>query len=73
MTMTTLFAARHGRGALESVPRMSEEMIMTTSVGITPPTMSMGMMADPLERMMPSHDTACTHVKKSKSLYQKTL
>ena len=32
----TLFAARHGRGALEPVPRMSEEMIMTTSKGVTP-------------------------------------
>ena len=54
----TLFAARHGRGALEPVPRMSEEMIMTTSVGITPPTMSMGMMVNPIERVTPSHDTA---------------
>ena len=32
----TLFAARHGRGALEPASRMSEEMIMTTFVGITP-------------------------------------
>ena len=31
----TLFAARHGRGALDPVPRMSEQMIMTTSMGIT--------------------------------------
>ena len=53
----TLFAASHGRGALEPVPRMSKEMIMTTSVGITPPTVSMGMMANPMERVMPSHDT----------------
>ena len=52
----TLFAARHGRGALDPVPRMSEQMIMTTSMGITPPTMSMGLMVNPLERMMPAHD-----------------
>ena len=32
----TLFAARHGRGALDQVPRMSEQIIMTTSMGITP-------------------------------------
>ena len=32
----TLFAARHGRGALDPVPRMSEQLIMTTSMGITP-------------------------------------
>ena len=49
----TLFAARHGRGALDPVPRMSEQMIMTTSMGITPPTMSMGLMVNPLERVMP--------------------
>ena len=33
----TLFAAGHGRGALDPVPRMSEQMIMTTSLGITSP------------------------------------
>ena len=27
----TLFAARHGRGALDSVPRMSGQMMMTSS------------------------------------------
>ena len=27
----TLFAARHGRGAFDSVPRMSEQIIMTTT------------------------------------------
>ena len=32
----TLFSARHGRGALDPVPRMSEQMIMMTSLGITP-------------------------------------
>ena len=32
----TLFAARHGRGALDQVPRMREQMTMATSVGIPP-------------------------------------
>ena len=32
----TLFTARHGRGALDPVPRASEQMIMMTSLGITP-------------------------------------
>ena len=32
----TLFAARHGRGALDPVPRTSEQMMMTASMGITP-------------------------------------
>ena len=54
----TLFASRHGRGALDPVPRMSEEMIMTISMGITPPTTSMGLMVNPLERVMPAHDIA---------------
>ena len=54
----TLFAARHGRGTLDPVPRMSEQMVMTTSVELTLPTLSMGLMADPLDRMVPTHDIA---------------
>ena len=54
----TLFAARHGRGALGQVPRMSEQLIMTTSVGITPPTSSTGLMVNPLGRVMPAYDIA---------------
>ena len=54
----TLFAARHGRGALDPVPRMSEQMIMMTSMGITPPVTSMGLMANPLEKVMPTRDIA---------------
>ena len=44
----TLFAARHGRGALDPVPRMSEQMITATSMGITAPTASMGLMVNPI-------------------------
>ena len=51
----TLFAARHGRGALDPGPRMSEQIIMTTPMGITPPTVSMGLMVSPVERVMPTH------------------
>ena len=54
----TLFAARHGREALDPIPRTSEQMRMTTSMGITPPTMNPGLMVDPLERVPPTHDTA---------------
>ena len=39
----TLFAVRHGRGALDPIPRTSEQMIMTTSMGITPPIASTGL------------------------------
>ena len=54
----TLFAAKHGRGALDPVPRMSEQMIMTTSMGITPPTMSTGSMVNPLEKVTPTYSIA---------------
>ena len=54
----TLFAARHGKGALDPMPRMSEQMIMSTLMGITPPIMSMGIMVNPLERVTPAHDIA---------------
>ena len=69
----TLFAARHGRGALDPVPRMSEQMIMTTSMGITPPTMSMGLMVNPLERVMPTHDIAHSSQREQVSLPKDSL
>ena len=50
MTHDTLFATRHGRGALDQVPTMSEQMIMTSSVGITPITLGAGLMVNPLNR-----------------------
>ena len=68
----TLFAARHGRGALDPVPRMSEQMIMMTSMGIAPPTASTGLMVNPLERVTPAHDIAHSS-QREQSPYQKTL
>ena len=67
----TLFAARHGRGALDPVPRMSEQMIMTTSMGIAPPTMSTGLMVDPLERVTPAHDIAHSSQREQVSIQKK--
>ena len=52
----TLFAARHGRGALDQVPRTSEQMIKTTSVGITPTTSSTGLMVNPLEKVKSTYN-----------------
>ena len=49
----TLFAARHGRGALDPAPRTSEQMIMTSSMGITPTTLSTGLMVYPLDKVKP--------------------
>ena len=69
----TLFAARHGRGALDPVPRMSEQMIMTTSLGITPPVTGIELMVNPLEKVMPTHDIAHTSQREQVSLPKETL
>ena len=47
---------RHGRGALDQTPRMSEQMIMTSSMGITPTTSSTGLMVNPLDKVKPPSD-----------------
>ena len=64
----TLFAARHGRGALDPVPGMSEQMIMTTSMGITPPTVSTGLMVNSMERVIPTHDIAYSSQREQASI-----
>ena len=69
----TLFAARHGRGALDPVPRMSEQMIMTTSMGNTPLTMSTGLMVNPLERMTPANDIAHSSQREQASMSKDPL
>ena len=52
----TLFAARHGRGALDPVPRVSEQII-TTSLGIPPPITGPELI-NPMEKVMPICDIA---------------
>ena len=47
----TLFEVRHGRGTLDQAPRTSEQMIMTSSMGITPTTLSAGLMVNPLDKV----------------------
>ena len=49
----TLFTARHGRGALDPVPKVGEQMI-TTTLG-KPPPMAGPELVNPVERMMPIH------------------
>ena len=51
----TLFAARHGRGALDPVPRTSGQMMMTSSLGIPPPVTGPELI-NPMERVMPACD-----------------
>ena len=48
-----MFAARHGRGALDPVPRMSEQIITTTSLGIQP-TITGPELINPMEKAMPT-------------------
>ena len=50
----TLFAAKHGRGALDPVPRASAQMLPTT-VGIPPP-MTGPELINPMEKVMSSND-----------------
>ena len=52
----TLFEARHGREVFDHVPRKSEEMIITSSMGITPTTLSAGLMVNPLDKVKPAMD-----------------
>ena len=50
----TLFAARHGRGALDPVPRASEQI----SMGIMPPVTDTELMVNPLEKVTPTRNIA---------------
>ena len=52
----TLFEVRHGRGALDHAPRKSEQMVITSSMGITPTTSSAGLMVNPLDKVKPAVD-----------------
>ena len=63
----TLFAARHGRGALDPVPRVSEQMIATTSLGIPPPITGPELI-NPMERVMPTCDIAHSSQREQVSL-----
>ena len=67
----TLFAARHGRGALDPVPRASEQMI-TTSLGISP-HLAGPELINPMEKVIPNHDVAHSSQKEQVSLTNETL
>ena len=51
----TLFEARHGRGAIDNMPKSGEEAIATSSIGIPPATLSVGMTENPMFRVRPRH------------------
>ena len=67
----TLFAARHGRGALDPVPKVGEQM-MTTSLGIPPPMAGLELI-NPMERMMPIHGDAHPGQREQVSLTPETM
>ena len=67
----TLFAARHGRGALDPVPRASEQMT-TTSLGIPPPITGPELIS-PMERVMPTHDIVHSSQREQVSLLNDAL
>ena len=68
----TLFAARHGKRALDPIPRVSEQMIMTTSLGIQPPVTSPELV-NPMERVMPAHDIVHSSQREQVSLPKDAL
>ena len=53
----TLFEARHGRGALDHMPRTSGEVMTTSSIGMTPATLSVGVMENLMVGVRPISDS----------------
>ena len=53
----TLCEARHGRGALDHMPRKSGETIVASSIGMTPMTLSVGVIENPMVRIRPIPDS----------------
>ena len=49
----TLFEARHGTGTLDNMPRTSGQMIVTSSIGMTPASLSVGVIENPRVRIRP--------------------
>ena len=63
----TLFAGRHGRGALDPVPKVGEQITMTP-LGIPPP-MAGPELINPMERVMPIHGDVHSGQREQVSLY----
>ena len=66
-----LFAARDGRGALDPVPKVSEQMT-TTSLGIPPPMVGPELI-NLMERVMPNHGDVHSGQREQVSLAHETL
>ena len=57
----TLFEARHGRGALDHVPRKSKEVVIISSMGITPTALSTGLIVNPMDKVKPTYGNEPLH------------
>ena len=68
----TLVAARHGRGALDPVPRVNEQILTTTSLGISPPLADPELI-NPMERVMPICNITHSSQREQVSLPNETL
>ena len=53
----TLFEVRHGRGALDHMPRTSGEVITTSSIGMSPAALSVGVMENLMVGVRPISDS----------------
>ena len=58
---STLFKARHGRGALDHIPRTCGEVITTSSLEITPTTLSTKVIANPIIEVRPTFNNWPLH------------
>ena len=67
----TLFAARHGRGALDPVAKVSDQ-ITTTSLGIPPPMVGPELI-NPMERVMSIHGDVHSSQREQVSLTHEAL
>ena len=57
----TLFEARHGRGALDHVPRTSGGVIATSSMGLTSTALGTGIMVNPMIEVRPTINKGPLH------------
>ena len=71
-TFTLWFAARHGRGVLDPIPRLGDGMTATKSTGIPPP-MTGPELINPVERVMSAHDIVHSSQREQASLPNETL
>ena len=67
-----LFAARHGRGALDPVPRVSDQMIMMSSLGIPLPVTGPELV-NPMERVTPARNIVDSSQREQVSLPKDAL